>query len=196
MEADAVIAVERTGTGRQDHRLVENRGRGILACDSKCGAQQKLADASATSDRVTVRGSLIQRGRHTMMAVSNDADWITANDTLAPLNPGLDEEDLGSAELQGEILDAKCWFGAMRPNEGPVHKACAMLCVAGGIPPYFYARDRMGRHTAMMITDEAGEPLVQPILNVIADPVRAVGRLHRIEDLVQFRIAPSSLIRI
>lgn len=168
----------------------------LLACDTKCGAQEKLAEASISRDRVTVRGSLIQRGRHVMMAVANEADWITADDTLPARLTGFDEEDLGAVVLNGEILDSKCWFGAMRPNAGAGHKACAMLCIAGGLAPYFYARDALGRSRAMMITDPDGNALVQPILRYVADPVRVAGRVHRIEDLLQLRLDPADLSRI
>ena len=40
----------------------------LLACQTKCGAQRQLAAANVTDDRVTVRGSLIERGRHAMLA--------------------------------------------------------------------------------------------------------------------------------
>ncbi|WP_300529008.1 hypothetical protein [Maricaulis sp.] len=168
----------------------------LLACDTKCGAQEKLAAASVAGDRVNVRGSLIQRGRHVMMAVANEDDWISADQTLPARLTGFDEEDLGMVELNGEILDSKCWFGAMRPNEGAGHKACAMLCIAGGLAPYFYARDRLGRSRAMMITDPEGHALVQPILRYVADPVRVTGRVHRIEDLLQLRLDPADLTRV
>jgi len=168
----------------------------LLACDTKCGAQEKLAQASLSRDRVTVRGSLIQRGRHVMMAVANEEGWITPDDTLPARLTGFAEEDLGTVTINGEILDSKCWFGAMRPNEGAGHKACAMLCIAGGLPPYFYARDALGRSRAMMLTDPEGEALVQPILRYVADPVRVTGRVHRIEDLLQLRLNPDDLVRL
>ncbi len=165
----------------------------LLACDTKCGAQSKLEDVALDSDRVSVRGSLLQRGRDTMMAVSNDGDWIQPAD-LPDLDAAiLAPEALGPASLRGEILDSKCWFGAMRPNEGPAHKACAMLCIAGGIAPYFYARDQLGRQRAMMITDANGGPLIQPILRYVADPVAANGELVRVNDIVQFRFSPDQL---
>ena len=168
----------------------------LLACDTKCGAQAKLEEAAVETDRVSVRGSLLRRGRHTMMAVSNDPDWVQPFlQEIALPQPG-PEEDLGAASLRGEILDSKCWFGAMRPNEGPAHKACAILCIAGGIAPYFYARDRMGRTRALMLTDTGGNALVQPILRYVADPVAADGQLVRINDVIQFRIDPDRLARV
>ena len=36
--------------------------------------------------------------------------------------------------LKGEIIDPKCYLGAMKPGGGKTHKACAMRCIAGGIP--------------------------------------------------------------
>lgn len=168
----------------------------LLACDTKCGAQEKLAESRISRDRVTVRGSLIQRGRHVMLAVANDDDWIMPDHTLPARLTGFAEEDLGEVTINGEILDSKCWFGAMRPNEGASHKACAMLCIAGGLPPYFYARDALGRSRAMMLTDPGGEALVQPILRYVADPVRVTGRVHRIEDLLQLRLNPDNLVRL
>jgi hypothetical protein len=34
----------------------------------------------------------------------------------------------------GEVVDAKCYLGAMKPGDGKSHKACATLCVTNGIP--------------------------------------------------------------
>ena len=167
----------------------------LLACDTKCGTQSRLEGMDLRENHVAVRGSLIRRGRHIMMAVANEDDWITPapqDGSVTPL-PVPSEEDLGTATLRGEILDSKCWFGAMRPSEGTVHKACAMLCIAGGLAPYFHARGGGSASGPMMITDPVGEALVQPILRYVAEPVEASGQIVRIEDLVQFRIDPATL---
>ena len=36
------------------------------------------------------------------------------------------ETALGEATYRGEILDSKCWFGAMQPGQGKPHKSCAV----------------------------------------------------------------------
>lgn len=179
-------------------QTVDEAGRAqtiLLACDSKCGAQNKLSESDIATDQVEVEGSLIQRGRHQMMAVVNRPDWIRPAGPEARL-PDLRQfaaQSEGAVSLRGEILDSKCWFGAMRPNEGPVHKACAILCIAGGLAPYFYSRDILGRSRAVMITDPSGQALVQPILRHVADPVAVDGELVRLGDLLQIRMDPARL---
>jgi hypothetical protein len=170
----------------------------LLACENKCGAQAKLADVDLPDNRVTVRGTILQRDRHIMLAVPETPDWIVpAIDGALPVREvAFEQEDMGEARLSGEILDSKCWFGAMRPSEGSVHKACAILCIAGGLAPYFYPRTLLGHDTPMMLTDQNGEALVQPILSFVADPIAVSGRIVRIEDLVQFRIDEAAIRRI
>jgi hypothetical protein len=167
----------------------------LLGCETKCGAQAKLDDVDLPDERVTVRGTILQRDRHLMLAVPEAPDWIVpaAEGALAEREAAFEHEDMGDARLSGEILDSKCWFGAMRPSEGSVHKACAMLCIAGGMAPYFYPRTLLGHDTPMMLTDQNGGALVQPIMRYVADRVRVSGRIHRIEDLVQFRVDVETL---
>lgn len=166
----------------------------LLGCETKCGARERLEEIAFDAGGARVRGTLLERGNYQMLATSSAPDWIEPDASLAaPPEPVT--EDLGEAEMAGEILDTKCWFGAMRPNEGLSHKACAMLCIASGVAPYFGVRDTNGRERALMITDPDGGALVQPILEFVAEPVRASGRLVRIDDLIQFRLDPASLRR-
>jgi hypothetical protein len=168
----------------------------LLACMNKCGAQDQLASAALADPRATLRGSLIQRPGHAMMTLVESDDWITPASNLPASLSGYEEEDLGEIEdVAGEILDSKCWFGAMRPNTGPVHKACAQLCIMGGLAPYFTTRHRwLSRGgQGFMITNAEGGPLIAPILPHVADPVRLSGRLHRIGDLIQLRINPADI---
>lgn len=178
-------------------RLLENgRVRTVLlGCETKCGARERLEDIAFSTGAAQVRGSMLERDGYRMLATASSADWITPDaGVIAPPPPV--EEDLGEAQLTGEILDTKCWFGAMRPNEGLSHKACATLCIASGVPPYFGVRDSQGRERALMITDPDGRALIQPILEYVAEPIEAVGRIVRIDDLFQFRMDPSRVTRI
>ncbi len=167
----------------------------LLGCETKCGATERLEAIAFESGSAQVRGTLLQRDGYAMLATASSPDWITPDaGVIEPPAPVL--EDLGETTLSGEILDTKCWFGAMRPNEGLSHKACAMLCIANGVPPYFGVRDAHGRERALMITDPEGGALVQPILSFVAEPVRATGRIVRIDDLFQFRMDPATLDRL
>jgi hypothetical protein len=81
---------------------------------------------------------------------------------------------LGDVSLAGEILDSKCWFGAMRPSSGKVHKACASLCIRGGIPPAFFARGPANQG-ALMIMTTGGRAHGPALLELVADPVRVMA---------------------
>ena len=154
----------------------------LLSCLGKCGVAARLG--ALAGKPVVITGSLIQRGRHAMIAVNELGEWIRADD--GPADPALafpQPEPLGEVSLVGEILDSKCWFGAMRPSEGKVHKACAALCIRSGLPPAFFARDRSGRSSLLIMT-ENGEACSEALLPLVADPVRAQGSLYRAGDLL------------
>ena len=81
----------------------------LLSCLGKCGVAARIGNLER--QMVRVRGSLIQRGRHAMIAVpETEMGWIEAVDA------GVDEalafpasELIGEVELAGEVLDSKCW---------------------------------------------------------------------------------------
>lgn len=110
-------------------------------------------------------------------------------------------EMLGVVTLQGEIVDSKCYLGAMKPGEGKTHKQCATLCIAGGIPPMFVTVDRSGRRSYYVLTDAdgrglAGEVLRRRVLPLVADAVEVSGMIERRDDLVILRADLPSLRRL
>lgn len=152
--------------------------------------------ADLVGQNVILTASLIQRGDHAMLAVADGRNWISplAKSTVASLDLG-PEEDLGPAGLVGEILDAKCWFGAMRPGFGKTHKACATLCARGGLPLAFCA-DGCGDGEAPVFLDERGRPHTRTILPYVADRVFVIGRRVRVADMIQFRAPITSIRRL
>ena len=155
----------------------------LLACLGKCGVAARLG--ALAGQAVVVKGSLIQRGPHSMIAVDEEGDWIRT-DRAGGVDPAMAfpaREPLGDVTLNGEILDSKCWFGAMRPASGKVHKACAALCIRGGIPPAFFARDSKGQGALMIMTD-SGRAYGPGLLSLVADPVRVSGSVQRVGDLL------------
>lgn len=164
-----------------------------LVCTSKCGVSAQLAPYEGQP--AFVRGSVIRRGRHILLAVVDNAEWLgPAKGTQhhASAIPVV-EEYLGRAALKGEILDAKCWAGAMRPGSGKTHRACASLCIRMGGTPWFVARDKAAKRAIFVLTGPQGEPLRAAILAQVGEPVRASGRLIRRDDLVQFRVDPATI---
>lgn len=164
----------------------------FLVSNSKRGVQGRLRRHSG--DAVRVRGTLIARGAHAMIAAVDGDDWIVA--APAPPAPAWPAVDEGPALLAGEILDAKCWFGAMRPGGGRVHKACASLCVRGGLPPAFCARGCGDDADILLFLNVDGSAHGQGLLPFVADPVYAMGRIVRVGDVRQFRVSLSDIRRI
>jgi hypothetical protein len=152
-------------------------------------------DARYFDNGADVSGTLITRGRNAMMAVA---------DVQAAPN-GFDTPDLGAPAavdrgpvmLVGEILDAKCWFGAMRPGYGKAHKACAALCARGGLPLAFCQSGACGDGSdAPLLLDEHGLAFGRAVLPLVADPVTIQGRLVAVGDVLQLRAWFGSIRRL
>lgn len=168
----------------------------LLGCLNKCAP--KLMIDQYRERAVLVRGSPIIRGQYLMIATDDFGRWIE------PANPQAGDEDLmfpdpeplGSANLAGVILDTKCWFGAMRPGEGKVHKACAALCIKGGLPPGFFVKGPREQSQLLIMTDAQAGPVGPDVLPFVADPLRLNGELERRGDLVFLKTDPNTFARV
>ena len=166
----------------------------LLGCQGKCGVSAKIG--ALVGKPVIVKGSLIQRGPHAMIAVIDGLDWIredtagSVGDLTFPR-----PEPIMQVSLNGEILDTKCWFGAMRPSSGKVHKACASLCIRGGLPPAFYVKDPQDQ-TALMIMTSGGFGHNKDLLEYVADPVSITGQVQRFGDLFLLDAPVSAISRL
>jgi hypothetical protein len=101
--------------------------------------------------------------------------------------------------LRGEITDPKCFGGAMKPGDGKPHKACATLCLRGGIPPVFISRNSDGQIDTYVLVDEddralAGQTL-EAIIPYVADEVQVTGRVRRIGQQAFLAIEPARAVR-
>lgn len=158
-------------------RDVDGQERTVfLSCLGKCGVTTRIS--SYAGQAVTVQGTLIQRGKHAMISVIDGIDWIMPNPSVevTEQNPPAIEAR-GQVNLSGLIIDTKCWFGAMRPSEGKVHKGCASLCIRGGIPPALLTKDAKGRSRLLIMTEQ-DQAFGEGILPFVADPVRVAGELR------------------
>ena len=168
-----------------------------LVSSNKRGVQHRLG--TAADGPVIVHGSLLLRGANAMIAVADD-NWMHPAVSDSAVGEGLSgwqAVDGGEARYAGEILDSKCWFGAMQPGQGKPHKACAALCIQGGLPPVFCPEGLCGSGaSAPLLTDAAGNPHGPDLIEFVADPVVASGRLVQIGDVRQFRVALNDIKRI
>ena len=104
------------------------------------------------------------------------------------------EKMLGKFELNGEIVDGKCYLGVMNPGSGKVHRDCAARCLSGGVPILFATNDFRGEPAVLQLTDSNQKPLPKAaILDHVGQPVRLKGTVVENGDTLIFEIDPSSI---
>jgi hypothetical protein len=154
-----------------------------LVAQGKHGADALVAGFGGTSVRLKARR--IVRGGTTMLEVVPGT--IARFEQSLPENgapaPASKIEDLGRATYSGEIVDSKCFLGVMNPGRLEVHRACAIRCIAGGIPPMLFVREKDGREAHLLLVDANGRPLNDRVLGLVARPVTISGRLERRDNL-------------
>ncbi|MEM1382583.1 MAG: hypothetical protein AAGG06_02955 [Pseudomonadota bacterium] len=155
------------------------------------GKRGVVTEAAALDGQaVRVVGIGLTRGDLEMIQVSG-RNGLLAEDAgpAAPITP----EDLGRWRLTGEICDGKCYAGAMRPGTGLAHKACANLCLIGGVPPVFVATGPVEGRQFFLMAGQDGGPLSDGSLDYVGALVEAEGQVLRLGDLMVFQMDPATL---
>ncbi len=124
-------------------------------------------------ERVEVRGTVLRRDNALMLELPAGAG---PREVAGPTRT-LPDAVATPVTLRGEIVDSKCCLGAMKPGEGKTHRACATLCVRGGIPPVLVSTDDDGRTLYTLLTTADNGPANTLVLPHIAEPVTLRGIL-------------------
>ncbi|MEM9478262.1 MAG: hypothetical protein AAGA58_01230 [Verrucomicrobiota bacterium] len=141
--------------------------------------------------RVSLEGSLISRDGQVMIeAFPQTVKDIGGADGTNPLG---EPKLLGEISLQGEIVDSKCYLGVMTPGNLKPHRACAINCISGGIPPVLVVRDQEGVASYFLLVGAKGEAINQEVLPLVAEPVEMRGRLWELGPLKILRTNPSTI---
>ncbi len=166
----------------------------LLVSMGKTGGTEFVPSGAPTL--VNVTGFPIERNGKTLLTIEMDTNVAAATE-----GSSIDADRpvrVGPATLAGEIIDPKCYFGAMKPAEGRVHKACATLCIKGGIPPMYKVGDGDER-TYYLLTDVNGQGIrdaaLEQLLPYVADAVEIDGDVWRWGDMLTLRIDPSTIRR-
>ncbi|MDX2116427.1 MAG: hypothetical protein SFZ24_12525 [Planctomycetota bacterium] len=164
----------------------------LLVEQGKHGVRPTAANLDGS--RVRVMGWLLERDSRQMIELAPEPESLVA---LSPAAPGSTRTAppvpaAAPIELRGEILDFKCYLGAMKPGSGRAHRACAILCVRGGVPPMLVVRTPAGPQFHLLM-DDAGGPAPPDILSMIGVPVTVTGRPALIGDLPALAIAPGAV---
>ena len=154
-----------------------------LVAEGKHGADALIAGLDGAA--VQLKAKRIVREGTTMLEIVPGT--IERYQPAAPFPgrpvPASRIEDLGHATFSGEIVDSKCFLGVMNPGRLEVHRACAIRCIAGGVPPMLYVRESGGREAHLLLVDADGRPVNNRVLDLVGRPVTVEGRLERRDDL-------------
>lgn len=148
------------------------------------GLDGKLVDAG---------GILLKRGALDMLQVGGETGLRAAKGSLTLIATKPTPRDLGRWRLSGELCDGKCYAGAMRPGTGLAHKACANLCIIGGLPPVFVATGSVEGRSFFLAAGPDGMALPAEIFDHVGMMVSAEGRIEERGDLLIFKIDLASL---
>jgi hypothetical protein len=105
-------------------------------------------------------------------------------------------DDLGRQTLDGEIIDAKCYYGAMNPGNLKTHRACAIVCIKGGIPPVLLVRRKDDAPLYFFLADVEGYPVNDMVLDYVAEPVRITGMVESQCGLLTLKFDPQTIQRL
>lgn len=157
----------------------------MLAGPSKIGVGQAAAGLDGVP--VDAGGVFVRRGDLDMLLVGGPVGLraSTAGMSLpAPTGP----VPLGRWRITGEICDGKCAAGAMKPGTGLAHKACANLCISGGVPPVFVATAPVEGVGFLLLADVDGGPLPARHLDRTGERVAVEGVVERRDDLLILKV--------
>ena len=123
---------------------------------------------------VTLRGTfLFGDGKIMIELTEGKASLLEIKENTPPFVDQKTERQ--EQRIQGEIIDPKCWFGAMKPGEGKVHKSCAIRCINGGIPPVLRVKNG-NKNTYYLLLSDASENLNETVLEYVAEPIEIHGK--------------------
>jgi hypothetical protein len=158
--------------------LIQDNGHAVmLSGGGKVGVQDDAAPLNGK--RVHVTGGGVKRGSIDMVFV--DVLEAAAGDVMAPRR-----QDLGRWRLTGEICDGKCMLGVMRPGSGLAHKACANVCLTGGVPPVLVTTAPVEGTPFMLMGDANGHGLPDALRDHTGILQAMDGTLYRVGDMLVF----------
>ncbi|MFW6335886.1 MAG: hypothetical protein ACOC3G_01995 [Phycisphaeraceae bacterium] len=165
----------------------------LLAGETKRG----VADEVRTFDGsiATVTGQSLEREGKRMLLISGE-DAIRGAAEAMEAEKALSTQQLGPQSLVGEIVDSRCYLGAMKPGHGKTHRPCAQLCILGGIPPVLIVPQPAGGSPEhYLVTTATGQRFtgeaVEQLLPHVGLPVRVTGEVTRRGDLLRIAVDPT-----
>ncbi len=183
------LRVERPGMAG----MLPDHSHYYLVNEGKIGAQETVAGLD--NQQVRLQGTLTYRDGQTMVEIVPGTVEPTAGPSQATTGSP-DGRRLGTFTLRGEIIDTKCFFGVMNPGSLKPHRACAVRCISGGIPPALAVRAATGETTYLLLVSAEGQAVNKDVLDMIAEPVEITGEVMRHENMLVLRADPATYRRL
>jgi hypothetical protein len=171
------LAVHRPGSASE-----EGVSRYYLTVFGKYGAESHVE--AFANQKVQLEGQLIFRDHQTMIEIKDGSVVKVGDADIEKM-----QHSIATETLEGEIIDSKCYLGVMNPGSLKGHKACAINCIRGGIPPMLLVRGE-DRARYYLLVDQDGKPVNQEVLDKVAVPVRIQGQVERLDNLYILRADP------
>jgi len=84
----------------------------------------------------------------------------------------------------------------MNPGQLTTHRACAIRCISGGIPPVLLVRQTNGAPLYFLLVSPGGRPVNKQVLDLVAEPVEITGDVQRQGELLILQADPSTYRRV
>lgn len=140
--------------------------------------RERERKSSLNGKEISLKGTLLYGDGKILMQVDKNDDPLVNESNVISEIPTV-ETDEGDVNLQGEIIDPKCYFGVMKPGEGKVHKDCAIRCILGGIPPVLKMTNGKGQNFYILLT---GVNINEKVKDFVATPSQLTGHLKKYND--------------
>lgn len=165
-----------------------------LSGPGKEGADRLVAGLDGQA--VALSGTLIYRDQQTFIKLDGAA--VTAlppdgRDHFSVRSLALTPRALGTVDVSGEIIDPQCYLGIMKPGFGIPHRACAIRCLAGGVPPLLRSTDGGGITRYYLLLGPGGERINRQLLPWAAETLHLHGQAFAYGDQLALRIDVASL---
>ncbi len=164
----------------------------LLVRPFKFGLSADLARRFA-GQPVRLKGTFIHRNDQTMIeALPETMQLDPAGRPIAPVRA----VPLGQQTLRGEIVDSKCYLGVMNPGQYIPHRACAIRCISGGIPPLFVVHPASGPPLHFLLLSADGGVVGNEILEYVAESVEITGAVEQSGELLLLKANPATIHRV
>jgi hypothetical protein len=188
-----------------------DEAKGLAKYGAFCGPPPGVSSLVEMSERlaeldgklVEVDATTLRREGRLAIEVLSMPRLVEGNEETRKAAAKLREPQAESSEiargesrlLYGEIVDSKCYLGAMKPGEGANHRSCAVRCVEGGIPPMLVTHDRRGNATCYLILTHDGKAANQQVIGFIGDYVDVAGRVEERGGWLYLALHPEEIRR-